>query len=34
LYKIRDAGLPPNRSSRRRVEPAAIVAPAQDLAAD
>ena len=30
LYKIRDAGLPPNRSSRRRVDPA----PPQDVAAD
>ena len=30
LYKIRDAGLPPNRSSRRRVEPL----PTQDVAAD
>src|SRR6202047_1152610 len=30
LYKIRDAGLPPNRSSRRRVDPL----PAQDVAAD
>ena len=30
LYKIRDAGLPPNRSSRRRTEPL----PAQDVAAD
>src|SRR6476620_6307398 len=29
LYKIRDAGLPPNRSSRRRVEPV----PPQDVAA-
>jgi two-component system, NtrC family, response regulator AtoC len=30
LYKIRDAGLPPNRSSRRRVDPL----PPQDVAAD
>lgn len=30
LYKIRDAGLPPNRSSRRRVDPL----PTQDVAAD
>jgi two-component system, NtrC family, response regulator AtoC len=30
LYKIRDAGLPPNRSSRRRPEPVAI----QEAAAD
>src|ERR1700675_1688309 len=30
LYKIRDAGLPPNRSSRRRIEPV----PTQDVAAD
>src|SRR6202043_1264633 len=30
LYKIRDAGLPPNRSSRRRVDPL----PAQNVAAD
>ena len=30
LYKIRDAGLPPNRSSRRRVGPL----PTQDVAAD
>ena len=30
LYKIRDAGLPPNRSSRRRVDPLAT----QDIAAD
>ena len=31
LYKIRDAGLPPNRSSRRRVEP--VPPPPQDFAA-
>ncbi len=30
LYKIRDAGLPPNRSSRRRIDPL----PPQDVAAD
>ncbi len=30
LYKIRDAGLPPNRSARRRPDPL----PAQDVAAD
>jgi len=31
LYKIRDAGLPPNRSSRRRPDPAPL---AEVVAAD